>query len=276
MVLQNITPIMTSDTTPSPYTISASSLFSTNYFAYKALDGIDDGTQYNAWNSKGVNAWIKIDFGVNVSVSAISLTCRKYASYSQAAMPKQIVFSGSNDNVIFTEILTVENQTGWALGEMRTYVFPNEVGYRYYKILAVTSNGDANIIIGAIDFWKDSGYVSNKKASLNRCLPQNSTTVINLRNSDHREGFLGFANDGVNYGTFYLISKTGMAMLPMAGIKHEIIWSGSVVGYSNVVLTTSINNYKLFIVMHNSTHITVIQSDLASLTGTITRIIGIY
>lgn len=107
-------------------------------------------------------------------------------------------------------------------------------------------------------------------------LPSNTKANFDNRTGDNRKGLIGYCNDDTYYGLLELIKYDGTAMIPMAGVKPEIIWSGNIVGYSNIVFTVNIDEYKLFIVTHNSVNVIAIKEDLSSFTGTITRIIGIY
>lgn len=281
MNLQNITPIMTSNTAPSPYVVSASSTLTTFPFAvYKAFDNADSGSEYDVWASNGIPSWIQIDFGDLIRVDAFSVTNRKANTvYSLTGAPKTFTLSGSIDGTTFVDIMPVDDQTSWTYAETRNFILQNSVQYRFYRITFTASNGDANIAIGEVKFYQyveEIAPITYKKINLNYCLPKNSTENIKARTNDSREGFLGFADDSNNYGSLWMINNKGTAQMPMAGIKIETIWSGSVTGYSNISLTTDIDQFKLFLITHNSANIIATKADLPNYTGTITRIIGIY
>lgn len=88
----------------------------------------------------------------------------------------------------------------------------------------------------------------NKNYSLSYCLPHNSKANLDSRTGDDREGLLGYENDGENYGTLRLVDNNGKAIIPMAGIKTDLIWEGSISPFftspETIILSNSINNYK--------------------------------
>jgi hypothetical protein len=249
MSLVNITPIMTSNTTPSPYVVSASSEFATSQQAWYAFNNLFD----DCWVTNGIaNGWIKIDFGSVKKIDAISLYARNDATLAKTESANNFILYGSNDNILYEQIISINNQALWTIKEGRLYRLPASVTYRYYKLI-LNNNGGTNLSISEVKLWQDDGAtttVTNVEASMDYCLPKNSTLAMNQRQNDNREGLLGFANDGDNYGTLWMINHIGKAQIPMAGVKYDVLFDGiastSGIPYS---LSKPFTKYKSLIIM---------------------------
>lgn len=136
---KNITPKMTSNTTPAPYVISGTNFWSTGYDGKYAFDGLTGGT-YTAFT--GSTGTLIIDFGAN--------NLKKVCKYIYVPIPsgttrnaKSWTFEGSNDSVSWTILDTRPSEINWAAGEARGYEFNNNTGYRYYKLNVTANNGAA-------------------------------------------------------------------------------------------------------------------------------------
>ena len=259
MALVNITPVMTSNTTPSPYTISQSSYYSTGNLGWRAFDGTFSGNA-DAWvgASGTTTGWVQIDFSVQTKIDAISLMTRNYTN-APIEMLKDAILLGSNDGTTFQSILYINSQTNWKSSESRLFELSIPVSFRYYRLQINTNNGGGILSLGELYFWQDDGesyLITNKKASLNYCLPKNSTLAMELRQNDSREGLLGFADDGANYGTLWIINANGKAQIPFAKmpnvdtlfdgvantIKTPYQLSANVTNYRCLLVTASISN----------------------------------
>ncbi|MBO7684074.1 MAG: discoidin domain-containing protein [Kiritimatiellae bacterium] len=60
--------------------------------------------------------------------------------------PKTIAFSGSNDGTTWTTLDSRSSETGWSASQERTYSFPSERAYRYYRISFSANNENGSII----------------------------------------------------------------------------------------------------------------------------------
>lgn len=260
MALIDITPTMTSNTTPSPYVVSGSSIHLTRNF-YNVFTS--DMTV--SWHSgSGNQHWIQLDFGNSVEVDYFSM------SGASSHAPKEFSLYGSNDGAIYEKIYST-TETNWLASiETRLFKLNTTYKYRYYKISTASNNGyvaggNPHTIIFAIRFYKDDGIqpepVSSSKASLNYCLPKNSTPNMEQRQNDPREGLLGFANDPDDrYGTLYMIDNKGQAIIPKAGTKYDLLWEGSVSADNTIInLSNKISDYKLLMIQCG-TQETLVQS----------------
>jgi len=140
-IIKNITPIMTSNTVPSPYIVSASSEFDATYAAWKVFNGTVL-TNTDAWITPNgiVTGWLMLDLSIPTSVSYFKLTARN-STDSSTLSPKNFSLQGSNDGVNFTVIKAFTDQTGWSAAQSRDYILDSIAVYRYYKLDITANNG---------------------------------------------------------------------------------------------------------------------------------------
>lgn len=142
---------MTSNTTPYPYVISASSYYG-SYYPWEAFNGsISAG-----WLANGVGrAWLQLDFGSIMSVNRVRLGA---GWFNLGNAPKDFNILGSNDGVNFDTLLSVTGKSDWVKLESQDFTLPL-VSYRYYRIDAIRNNGGANYI--NIDYVLFGKYTTN-------------------------------------------------------------------------------------------------------------------
>lgn len=120
------TPVMTSNTAPSPNVVTVSSSFGLGYEGFRAFESPDLGSWDTAGNDTG---WLTLDFG---SGNAYVINQYKILSNGGARAPKDFTLQGSNDGSSWT---TLDTQTGQNLtGPQLTYNIANTTAYRYYKL----------------------------------------------------------------------------------------------------------------------------------------------
>ena len=128
---KNMTPTMTSNTTPSPYITSSSSMFSREYDAYRAFDS----TIFDNNNGWAVNLlvdttpWIKIYLNSKTTLSLLQIYTRNRTNDN---LPKDFQLLGSNDDIDYVLIQSF-TKTDWNIGENNFYL-DKKANYRYYKI----------------------------------------------------------------------------------------------------------------------------------------------
>lgn len=143
--LTNVTPIMTSNTTPSPYVVTGSDVSTaspTDPQPFKAFDRRIDTFFLTSLTSNG---WIQLDFGRKQSVSNFSLQYN--TSPTNTHMPKDFTLYGSNDANNYTLIKSFTNQTNWGSSEERVYSLDATVNYRYYKLTVEHNNGHVQFTV---------------------------------------------------------------------------------------------------------------------------------
>jgi len=134
-VLTDITPVMTSNTTPVPYIVSASSN-SSDRLPWMAFNNVSAGSSLDnvVWSTSSTTSfgWIKLDFGKNQKVSHFSMS--SHSTVSADGLPKEFVIAGSNNNSTFTEIKRFKESTMWNKNEKRTFSLDGTYNYRYYRL----------------------------------------------------------------------------------------------------------------------------------------------
>jgi hypothetical protein len=119
--ISSITPVMTSNTTPAPYVVSASSVYSSSYAAWMAFDNNDSTT----WTALALTGWLQIYFGSSVFVNQVSL-------YHANAINTFTAWNiaGSNDGTTWTTLLT---STVTITRAPQTFQFTSSGYYSYYR-----------------------------------------------------------------------------------------------------------------------------------------------
>ena len=88
---------------------------------------------------------IVYDFGTPTFIDVYKLMLGSKDSAPKRA-PKTIAFSGSNDGTTWTTLDSRPSETGWSASQERTYSFPSERAYRYYRISFASNNENSGII----------------------------------------------------------------------------------------------------------------------------------
>lgn len=100
MNLLDLTPIMTSDTTPAPYAVYASNYDTTNSSASLPYRAFNKQSTYTwTWGAGIRQAWIDFWFNEIVTVDYVKIECTSAVTY-----PKQILIYGSNDRSTYNLI----------------------------------------------------------------------------------------------------------------------------------------------------------------------------
>jgi F5/8 type C domain len=138
----DITPKMTSNTTPAPYVVSASSIYNSSWPEWKAFNKSNVDT-YDRWASanNGLPAWLKLDFGAGNKKIIVKYAITTILSSDTSQSPKSFTFEGSNDDMNWTILDTRTNEINWSSGERREYSFENNTPYRYYRVYITATNG---------------------------------------------------------------------------------------------------------------------------------------
>jgi hypothetical protein len=130
-------PIMTSDTTPAPYVVSASSVYS-GYSAWGAFKDINtEADTYDCWvsNLQSDPQWLMIDMNEPVIFNQVRMSNRKYdPSHTSIERPLDFVIQGSNDAETFVDLFETEESGMVEVGKIYKFDFINHTPYRYYRI----------------------------------------------------------------------------------------------------------------------------------------------
>jgi hypothetical protein len=137
--ITDIVPTLTSDTTPSPYVVTYSSLYGASYAGYKSFN---DNTS-DFWHSAtGLPAWIAINLG-----SQKVITKYRIAQRSGLHIPYDWLFQGSNDGSSWTTLETVVDASYIGVWTGYHFVDFGKIGaYQYYRLyITRTSSTYANV-----------------------------------------------------------------------------------------------------------------------------------
>lgn len=153
--IQNISPIMTSNTTPNPYVVTTSNNYDDDYAGWKAFTRTLIDTKDSWLTAENViTGWICIDLGSREVIDGFALVSRNSPTNYNKVFPKNFTFEGSNDGINFTVLKTITEEFIETNMERKFYMLDNQVCYRYYKINITKNNGGSYVGIGNIELLK--------------------------------------------------------------------------------------------------------------------------
>lgn len=155
-------PKMTSNTTPTPFIASASSIYGNGFPAYRAFDGISTnplGTDtWASANNPPVDTWLKIDFGNLKTIKGVRLQNRLFTTdNAMRQFPKTVYVEISNDDQTWETIYTEEDipmQTVPGVWVIETE-FDKEISSRYVRFsnLAMGGTYAGLVSIANVEFY---------------------------------------------------------------------------------------------------------------------------
>jgi hypothetical protein len=141
--LNDITPVLVSNNTPTPHLVERSSVYSSLFEGWQAFDG--SYLLSSRWVTQNgiATGWLSLDFGGDKNVTAYSLTCVNSDNTSDLGQaPKSWSFEGwdktSNSWILLD---SRANETSWTKLETRSYAFVNERIFSKYRINITANNG---------------------------------------------------------------------------------------------------------------------------------------
>ncbi|SFJ65919.1 F5/8 type C domain-containing protein [Paenibacillus sp. UNC496MF] len=152
--LTDAVPKMTSNTAPSPISLSASSVYIPNNDCWKAFNNTNVDTD-DCWHSNNTDTgkqWLQVDFGAGNQkrIGKYAITTRNNGSFPQS--PKNWVFQGSNDALVWDNLhsITGADQTA---NRRTLYDFSaTPAAYRYYRIyITATYSSTGHVAIGELE-----------------------------------------------------------------------------------------------------------------------------
>ena len=185
--LTKISPIMTSDTTPSPYVVTRSSVWSVPAdHAWRIFDGIKTDNEDYTWISAAneLNPWICVDLGTKTKMTSFKL----WLDTGKNKFPEDFTLQGSNDGTNFTNIKSFTNVSSMAQSSEGEIEFNLDriAEYRYYKIyvdtLQITGGATYVRIYEWEMFYQDPLYKN--------CIKYEPTYFMNLEGVEVTEDLL--------------------------------------------------------------------------------------
>lgn len=150
-----LVPVMSSNTTPSPYVVDQSSAYTSAWLGWKAFvaPSLDDN---NRWSANAVPQWLSIKLPAKTKIAKYTMQARP--AVVNGGNPVDWTLQGSNDNgATWT---TVDTQTGisWANGEQKTFTLTTIAEFQTYRIYVTKVMGNASLVtINYLNFFGLAG-----------------------------------------------------------------------------------------------------------------------
>lgn len=139
---------LTSDTSHSPYVVSASTESANAFYAF-------DASQSTKW--LGTNSgtdWLKIDLGSGNSAIVYCYAVQICSEGNNNRGAKNWTLEGSSDDSNWNTVDTVTNQTGWFASQVRMFDCDSATTpYRYYRLNVTANNSDTYTDIGGMGLY---------------------------------------------------------------------------------------------------------------------------
>lgn len=158
----DVTPIMTSNTTPSPYKVTVSNIWDSNYEGYLAFNGAKANDKY--WctaSGNNTNQYITIDLANQTAITDFIITTPVTANINSSSSPKNFTLKGSNDGISFNNIKSFTNVSNWSSGVENHFTLDGVANYRYYQLFIESTNGGTYVAICEIRYYFNTEYVVN-------------------------------------------------------------------------------------------------------------------
>lgn len=225
-ITENVGPTMTSNTTPSPYIVTASSQYDTSYAPWQVFT--KNNSTYEPWITTRwvTTGWIQIFLGEPLEINAFSITSRNATPYYG---PKAFTFEGSDDGVSYKILKTVTNET-WNLNQTKEYILDSMVNYKYYKLNVTESTGDEYIAIDNIDLLRKDvlGILSPlDQFDSFQIVKSNKDDIIVNGSKSNKEMIVSkvkLKSDVINILNYVKVSTTGSVKMVMS-IDDGITWN---------------------------------------------------
>lgn len=214
----NVAPIMTSNNTPSPYSVSASSEYNQpgyQFLAFKCFDRNISGNHFYATSGDGTG-WIIVDLFAKKSVNKYALTCSDGSIFPGNTMINNWQFEGSNDTNTWV-ILDSKVNISWNIGERKEFICANydqNAEYRYYR-LNIGNHNHVPLIIAEIelfepvfDVYADIGYFESEIIDTTQFIKQLLTISLDfsVTSDSSVRVYTKTSNDGWNFDKYQLLN----------------------------------------------------------------------
>ena len=249
--LTKISPIMTSDTTPSPYKVTRSSVWSSADHAWRVFDGVKTGSEDYTWISAAneLNPWICVDLGTKTKITSFKL----WLGTDKNKFPKNFTLQGSNDGTNFVNIKSFTNVSSMAQasdGEIE-FNLDRIAKYRYYKIYVDTLQITAGSTYVKIFEWE----MFYQYSLYRNCIKYEPTYFMNLEGVEVTEDLLTDKSFDITTNGVTTIDKSFALPTPITDFdeietvysyeKAEVVVKDSVSGtVATATELTPTSNYK--------------------------------
>ena len=149
---------MTSNNTPAPYVVYASSVASqwsyTAWGAFKDINTVADMNDCWISSTQSNPQWLMIDMNEPTIFNQVRMSNRKYDASNISGRPLNFVIQGSNDAETFVDLFETEESGMVEVGKIYEFDFANNTPYRYYRIYVKSTynQGSYYTTIGRIQY----------------------------------------------------------------------------------------------------------------------------
>lgn len=153
-------PEMTSENTPAPYVVSASSVNSATREGWTAFESsVAQGADQVWITANGeIKANLTFDFGASNSSTRVTMVSLFPVSSDPARSPRDFRFGVSDDNVTYTITHTETGNPAWDTPE-RNFTVTTPMTGRYFRLFIDDNNGDATLTqLGYVQFYHQEDY----------------------------------------------------------------------------------------------------------------------
>lgn len=148
----SLVPSMVGNVSPAPYVASSSSFYNPSsrydFRPYRAFDGQFSGTSYWSADIYETSGILGIDFGPGnaQAVNIYRILCQDNSRVGPSRAPREFVFQGSDDGLIWADLDARPAVTDWAVGVPKEFSFDNTRAYRYYRLNVLSNNGNIGFL----------------------------------------------------------------------------------------------------------------------------------
>ena len=113
-----------------------------------------DGDTVSKWLTNATpTGWLRAELSQAYAINRYSLSGESDAANMNRS-PKDWTLEGSNDGTAWTVLDARTGQTGWTVGQVRSFTFTNSTAYLYYRLNISANNGGSytgvtELILGA-------------------------------------------------------------------------------------------------------------------------------
>lgn len=264
--LKKVSPILTSNNTPSPYVVTASSTQDSGYEVWHLFDGIIQDGSAGRWctDTGVVSGNIVIDMGNPTLVSVFKL----YSEIStRSSMIKDFTIEGSNDNTNYTVLKTVTGETNWST-PYKNYELDSYKEYRYYKIAFTSNNGHTRVSLLEVEMfapdikeyvkYESTTYAVNQYGGFyDEVLFEGAISAVNTTTGYELNDYIDNYSEIIIYATFITSSGAEYMIAPYHISNKDYAKRGYIHAISanvdaSVGMTISVSNNKIFINSKNN------------------------
>ncbi len=169
---------LTSDTSHSPFVVSASTNAGAGYEEWRAFEGHNSGGYTSIWASNNANATDYLQLYIGSTPKKLSSYTLYSASGAADWAPKDWTMQGSTNGTDWDVLDTRSGITGWTAGVAKNFVCSTyTTAYNYFRInITAVQSGQYKEVAELYLYYDDLSYVDN----YNTVISSNNQSLDNL------------------------------------------------------------------------------------------------